>query len=207
MDPATGTYSARDFVASFVGFAPADSPLFTVLVVLDSPRGRYHGGDVAAPVFRSVSEQILAYRNLPSSEPQPAPLSLASLKEEPPVEPEIFEESEPVRPVGVPFGSPGPLRTEGPVGRIVPNFLGQGVRVVTQQVLIQRLPVRVVGAGIAYEQSPSPGVPLSEGETILVRFRTGEVQGTERSPQKAPVASPQNKPVPSASVIPLPASG
>ena len=207
MDPATRTYSTHDFVASFVGFAPVDAPLFTILVVLDSPRGQYHGGDVAAPVFRRVSEQILAYRNLPASEPQAAPLALASLKEESPAEPETFDESDGVQPLEAPSGSRGSLTAEVPTGRIVPNFLGQGVRVVTQQALAQRLPVLVVGAGIAYEQSPSPGVPLSEGETILVRFRTGEVRGTVRSPQKAPVASPQNKPVPSASVVPFPASG
>jgi cell division protein FtsI (penicillin-binding protein 3) len=184
LDPATGTYSARDFVASFVGFAPVDSPLFTILVVLDSPRGRYHGGDVAAPVFRRVSEQILAYRNIPSSEPQPMPLSLASSKAKPAAEPEPLERSDQTPRLGA------------PTGRIVPNFLGKGVRVVTQQSLLQGLPVRVEGTGIAYEQSPSPGGPLLEGETILVRFRTGEVRGAGQSPPAAPVSGHQNKSAP-----------
>jgi len=56
-------------VASFVGFAPSESPLFTILVVLDSPRGRYHGGDVAAPVFREVTRQVLTYLNVPRDLP------------------------------------------------------------------------------------------------------------------------------------------
>lgn len=69
----TGTYSVTDFVASFIGFAPAVKPAITVLVVLDSPRGFYHGGEVAAPVFRRVVEQVLSYLNVPPDYPLPPP--------------------------------------------------------------------------------------------------------------------------------------
>ncbi|MFQ5695362.1 MAG: peptidoglycan D,D-transpeptidase FtsI family protein, partial [Terriglobia bacterium] len=66
----TGTYSATDFIASFAGFAPAHDPAVTVLVVLDTPRGEhYHGGEVAAPVFRTVVERVLAYLNVPHDQP------------------------------------------------------------------------------------------------------------------------------------------
>jgi len=70
---ASGTYSRSDFVASFTGFAPLDAPVITVTVVLDSPRGLYHGGEAAAPVFRSVVERVLAYRNIPRDLPVKAP--------------------------------------------------------------------------------------------------------------------------------------
>jgi cell division protein FtsI (penicillin-binding protein 3) len=69
IDPATGRYSTRDFIASFVGFAPVNSPALTVLVVLDSPVGGHMGGDVAAPIFRQIMEQALSYLRVPPDVP------------------------------------------------------------------------------------------------------------------------------------------
>jgi cell division protein FtsI (penicillin-binding protein 3) len=59
IDPKTKTYSSTKFVASFVGFAPVNNPAVVIIVVIDEPGGAYHGGDVAAPVFRQIAEQIL----------------------------------------------------------------------------------------------------------------------------------------------------
>jgi len=65
IDPRTGRYSRRDFVSSFVGFVPADDPLFAIIVVIRKPHGRYYGGEVAAPVFRAIAEKALAYKFIP----------------------------------------------------------------------------------------------------------------------------------------------
>jgi cell division protein FtsI (penicillin-binding protein 3) len=59
VDAKTKTYSKTKFVASFVGFAPVNNPAVVIIVVIDEPGGSYHGGDVAAPVFRQIAEQIL----------------------------------------------------------------------------------------------------------------------------------------------------
>src|SRR5229473_764937 len=59
IDPKTRTYSATKFIGSFVGFAPVNNPAVVIIVVIDEPLGSYHGGDVAAPVFREIAEQIL----------------------------------------------------------------------------------------------------------------------------------------------------
>jgi cell division protein FtsI (penicillin-binding protein 3) len=59
IDPKTRTYSKTKFVASFVGFAPVNNPAVVIIVVIDEPGGSYHGGEVAAPVFRQIAEQIL----------------------------------------------------------------------------------------------------------------------------------------------------
>jgi cell division protein FtsI (penicillin-binding protein 3) len=59
IDAKTKTYSKTKFVASFVGFAPVNNPAVVIIVVIDEPGGSYHGGDVAAPVFRQIAEQIL----------------------------------------------------------------------------------------------------------------------------------------------------
>ena len=65
IDPATGRYSKSHYIASFSGFAPVNNPAVTVLVVLDSPVGLHEGGQVAAPVFARVAQQVLAYMNVP----------------------------------------------------------------------------------------------------------------------------------------------
>jgi cell division protein FtsI/penicillin-binding protein 2 len=56
-----GGYSETDYVASFVGFAPADDPELLVAVVVDEPRGSYYGGDVAAPAFGEIARFALPY--------------------------------------------------------------------------------------------------------------------------------------------------
>jgi len=67
-DQDTRAYSKTDYVASFIGFAPADSPRIVVLVMIDTPKKNYWGGVVAAPVFRDISREVLRYLNVPSSE-------------------------------------------------------------------------------------------------------------------------------------------
>jgi cell division protein FtsI (penicillin-binding protein 3) len=64
-DPATGGYSKTKYVASFAGFAPAYDPAITIAVILDSPVGPHEGGQVAAPVFKAIAQQTLAYLNVP----------------------------------------------------------------------------------------------------------------------------------------------
>ena len=65
VDPATRTYSKWKYVASFAGFAPVTRPAVTVYAMLDSPVNSHHGGDVAAPLFNRVTQQVLAYMNVP----------------------------------------------------------------------------------------------------------------------------------------------
>jgi cell division protein FtsI (penicillin-binding protein 3) len=58
---ANGAYSHNKFTASFVGFAPAEDPLVTIVVSLDEPHPQYYGGVVAAPVFRNVAGDVIRY--------------------------------------------------------------------------------------------------------------------------------------------------
>ena len=52
------------YVASFIGYAPADNPEFTVLVIADEPQGAYYGGVVSAPVAGEIFEKIFEIENL-----------------------------------------------------------------------------------------------------------------------------------------------
>jgi len=61
-----GTYSHSKFVASFIGFAPADDPKIAVAVIVDEPHPYYYGGVVSAPVFKAVAEDVLKYLELSS---------------------------------------------------------------------------------------------------------------------------------------------
>jgi membrane peptidoglycan carboxypeptidase len=193
LDPATGTYSRTDNIASFVGFTPVEAPMFTILVVLDSPRGRNHGGDVAAPVFGRIAEQILAYRNLPGTAAPPAErprgneralarITIARTKSE-------ADQFNGEALHSVEFALPEPA-TPGVPGTITPNFLGASVRSVTAQALAQDLRVQLVGSGIAYEQIPPPGTVIREGAPVIVKFRIGS------TPQPAP-AAPDARDIPS----------
>jgi len=65
VDPAGG-YSHSKFMASFIGFAPADDPKIAIAVVVDEPRPYYYGGVVCAPVFKAVAEDVLKYMELAS---------------------------------------------------------------------------------------------------------------------------------------------
>lgn len=64
-DPLTRTYSRERFVASFVGFLPADSPRAVILIMVDEPQRGTHGGTVAAPIFRKVAEELVRYWGIP----------------------------------------------------------------------------------------------------------------------------------------------
>jgi cell division protein FtsI/penicillin-binding protein 2 len=58
---ANGTYSHDKFIASFIGFAPAEDPMLAVVVTVDEPRGTYFGGTVAAPVFQKFAGDAIRY--------------------------------------------------------------------------------------------------------------------------------------------------
>ena len=60
-----GTYSETKYVASFIGFAPAQDPRLLVAVIVDQPQGDYYGGSVAAPAFGEIAEFVLPYLGVP----------------------------------------------------------------------------------------------------------------------------------------------
>ena len=59
--PVTGGYSDSEYVASFVGFAPAKHPKLLVAVMVDEPQGDIYGGPVAAPAWKKITSFALNY--------------------------------------------------------------------------------------------------------------------------------------------------
>lgn len=64
-----GAYSHSKYIASFIGFAPADDPLIAIVVIVDEPRPYYFGGVVAAPVFKRISRDVVNYLKLQKKQP------------------------------------------------------------------------------------------------------------------------------------------
>ena len=186
-DIATGHYSAHNLIASFVGFAPINTPAMTILVQLDSPAGRHEGGQVAAPTFKRIAQQVLAYMDVPHDIPVPAETlrasrqhgtdqNLADVSDFDPTRMDTNMAVEDPAPVAPPplAGAPAPTveLAEGQ-GIPVPQLQGKTVREVTEQCMKLGLSPVLVGTGIAVEQSPEPGVMIRRGSRITVQFARG----------------------------------
>jgi cell division protein FtsI (penicillin-binding protein 3) len=60
-----GGYSETNYIASFIGFAPAQDPQLLAAVIVDEPQGEIYGGSVAAPAFGQIAEFALPYLGVP----------------------------------------------------------------------------------------------------------------------------------------------
>jgi cell division protein FtsI (penicillin-binding protein 3) len=68
IDPVTKRYSK--FMPTFVGFVPVNDPQFAIVVMLDEPIGLHQGGQVSAPVFRSIAETVLLQHGVSPDQPE-----------------------------------------------------------------------------------------------------------------------------------------
>jgi cell division protein FtsI/penicillin-binding protein 2 len=73
-DPIEKRYLSSSHVSSFIGFVAREKPLFSLIAVIDDPKGHYYGGQVAAPLFRSIAKKILLYLGVSPEEQTPATL-------------------------------------------------------------------------------------------------------------------------------------
>jgi cell division protein FtsI (penicillin-binding protein 3) len=183
-DITTGHYSPHQLIASFVGFAPINTPSVTILVQLDSPVGMHEGGQVAAPTFKRVAQQVLAYLDVPHDLAVPNSVLLANRQR---ADDRDLADVTDFNPIQVDTAAvvmddvPGVLEqargsavptielAEGE-GIPVPRLQGRTVREVTEQCMKLGLSPVLVGTGIAVEQSPDPGAMTRRGSRITVRF-------------------------------------
>jgi len=182
IDPKTRTYSATKFVGSFVGFAPVSNPQVVIIVVIDEPSGAYHGGDVAAPVFRAVAEQVLPTLAIePDIETKSAPDLIAQqVNEDPERAAKIREEqaqSEEQRKATMPTvdsngGRGGEVVYAASTRKaiLMPDLSGRSVRDVARTCAQLGLQVEARGEGKVFKQSPSAGTEVSTGQLIYVDF-------------------------------------
>ncbi len=183
-DITTGHYSPHQLIASYVGFAPINTPAVTILVQLDSPVGMHEGGQVAAPTFKRVAQQVLAYLDVPHDLAVPNSVLLANRQRN---DDRDLADVTDFNPIQVDTAAvvmddvPGVLEqargstaptvelAEGE-GIPVPQLQWRTVREVTEQCMKLGLSPVLVGTGIAVEQSPEPGAMTRRGSRITVRF-------------------------------------
>src|SRR5215813_14004695 len=181
IDPRTRAYSSTKFIGSFVGFAPVSNPAVVIIVVIDEPTGAYHGGDVAAPVFREIAEQILPELNVtPDTETKLPPTMIAqSTKPSPRQEKEeqaTLEEREATLPKVVAAQSFSGQRSEvvftlaSKQGALMPDLRGQSVRDVARMCAQLGLRLEARGEGLATAQTPAAGAEIGSGQTVRVDF-------------------------------------
>jgi len=187
IDPATGRYSKNQYVASFVGFAPVNEPVLTILVALDSPIGAHFGGDVGGPVFKRIAEQTLAYLDVPHDVAVPSDVETAKNLRRAPRQSSGANTNTDSRPdanessfqaIAKQDASQQAARTvafEEDESVVVPVLAGQSVRSVTEECSRLGLVPSLIGNGVALEQSPEAGTQVLRGTRVTVRFgRAGD---------------------------------
>ena len=68
-----GAYAPGKYVASFIGFFPADNPQLCISIVMDEPKEGYYGGQVCGPVFKDIAGRCASYLNIPPDQTLPTP--------------------------------------------------------------------------------------------------------------------------------------
>jgi cell division protein FtsI (penicillin-binding protein 3) len=182
IDPKTRAYSSTKFVGSFVGFAPVSNPQVVIIVVIDEPAGAYHGGDVAAPVFREVAEQILPILGvMPDIETKSVPELIAEAeKQDPEKAAKLKEEqarAEEERKATLPTvdsnGGRGGEVVYAVATRkamLMPDLRGRSVRDVARTCAQLGLQVEARGEGRVFKQTPAAGAEVSTGQIVYVDF-------------------------------------
>jgi cell division protein FtsI/penicillin-binding protein 2 len=67
-----GRYEPGEYVGSFIGYVPAESPRYVILVKIERPRGAYYGGVVAAPIFAALARDVMLHDGvMPAAAPAP----------------------------------------------------------------------------------------------------------------------------------------
>ncbi len=194
-----GGYYADQYVASTIGFAPANKPRIALYLYVDTPRGPngYYGGQVAAPVFKRIMEGILEYLEEPRLTAKPgqqvamikvpnlvgkattdAQKSLDGMK----LKALVNAQGDKVvaqYPAADTFVPPGQAislyavnsKQVNPNAVMMPDFVGKSMREVGEIAGQLGFTVNIVGSGVAYEQSAKPGDALDKGSIVTVKFK------------------------------------
>ena len=151
-------YDPGRYIASFVGFGPLEDIQLAGLVVIDSPRGLYYGGEIAAPVFAEAMTQIVRIMGLrPSQEikafqpPKPAVPK--------PAPPKPVQATPPAKPPVMP---PGKFAA--------PDVRGKTIR--EAAAILQKAGLYMIpeGSGVAVRQNPPANAPVAKSSEITVYF-------------------------------------
>lgn len=172
-----GLYEEGAYISSFVGFAPLPNPRVTILIQLDEPGSElYGGGDVCAPYFKNIAQEVLLQlrippdTNLPLTEYSPAIADAGTediLPNAAPEQPPAASHRDPLSGAG----QPGVIAFEIESARVIlPDFRGMSKRKVLDMCIDLGIHLQSKGSGVAIYQFPLPGTEISAGSTCSVTF-------------------------------------
>jgi len=140
-------YLPDKYIASFMGFAPADSPRIAGIVIVKEPAGVYWGGEVAAPLFGQIMRRVLPYLNILPSE---SLLKVAKVEYP-------FEEK----------------RERTFSSQVMPDLSKLTMREVIKifsRIEDKELEIYFSGSGVLVSQRPLPGKEIKDKERIFLKF-------------------------------------
>ncbi len=144
--------SRISYQASFVGYFPADDPLYSCIVVVNEPSNWvYYGNVVSGPVFKEIADKVYAgnfYRDLHALNPEK-------------------EDKVTLREAADIIDTDDLTLSEG----VMPNVTGMGLRDAIFMLENSGLRVHYTGRGKVAKQSPQPGVRVSRGATVAIELR------------------------------------
>ena len=151
----TAGYLEGRYIASFCGFAPVEDPIFTVLVMIDDPRGGdFYGGQIAAPVASRIFTQLLRYAHVEPSSNTFAETTGGTEKGRSDDEEKRMEAA-----------------ATPPEGKaVVPDFTGLSLREAARLAELRGLTFESEGTGAAVSQSLSINDIVDQGERVKVYF-------------------------------------
>jgi len=143
IDPATGRYSDRDFIASVIALLPAENPSLILYLAIVKPQGEILAGRIAAPPIREAAEELINYLGIPRGR-----------------NPQFVHSGY----VSIPF-IPYPA-----VSETVPDFTGIAKRLLQPLLTRGDLNFIIHGDGWVVRQSPPPGTFLDEDTIIILEL-------------------------------------
>ena len=151
----TSGYMEGRYIASFCGFAPVEDPIFTVLVMIDDPRGgNFYGGQIAAPVASRIFPPLLRYAHV-----EPSSNTFAETTGETEKGRSDDEEKRMEAAATPPEGK-----------AVVPDFTGLSLREAARLAELRGLTFESEGTGAAVSQSLSVNDIVDQGERVKVYF-------------------------------------
>jgi cell division protein FtsI (penicillin-binding protein 3) len=180
-----GGYAEGLYIASFVGFVPAQDPALVIAVVIDEPIVDHYGGSVAGPVFRRIGEAALRHLGVPADTGGEV---LADLERRERQRRRALREAGPQQPAA---DEPELVLERQPVDGevIVPDVSGATPRRALAALHRAGLGFQVEGTGLVVAQSPSPGSIVQRGAAVRLVLERPDLRGERRAVPEASLAA------------------
>ena len=153
-------YSNTDYNVSFVGFVPSRNPVFTIVVMVDSPhKVPPYGGSVSAPIFQKIAAAALRHQAVPQNI-NPLPPVLVARHSDDASEQTVST-----------AGTQAPVVTVATRADAFPDLTGMSARDALRRLATLGVSARLIGAGLVVDQQPQAGTPLESSGVATLRLQ------------------------------------